>query len=110
MKKREYKVIRVDGFDTGNGLKVGDVGTIKGLNEYEGEVAGRAVFEFETKSGFNGMLFEDQVVPNWREWGFLFRWGSVWVGCHYLKFNRRYCINLIPCVTFWITKKGGKRP
>lgn len=42
--------------------------------------------------------------------GFLFNLGSFWIGVHYSAYNKRYCINIIPCVTLWITKKGGKCP
>lgn len=42
--------------------------------------------------------------------GFLFRLASLWVGVHYSTYNRRFCINLIPCVTLWVTLKGGNRP
>ena len=42
--------------------------------------------------------------------GWLFRWGSVWVGAHYSPYNRRWCINPLPFVTFWVTLKGGKTP
>ena len=44
------------------------------------------------------------------QWGTLFRWESAWIGCHYSPYNKRYCINLIPFVTIWITKPGGKTP
>jgi len=42
--------------------------------------------------------------------GILFRKGSLWIGVHWSKGNRRLCINLIPCVTFWITLKYGNVP
>ena len=42
--------------------------------------------------------------------GFLFRWGSAWVGAHYSKHNRRWCVNPLPFVTFWVTLPGGKTP
>lgn len=42
--------------------------------------------------------------------GLLFRWSSLWVGAHYSPYNRRWCINLVPCVTLWITLKGGRVP
>lgn len=42
--------------------------------------------------------------------GLLARLGSFWVGVHWSAFNRRICINLIPCVTWWITLEGGKVP
>lgn len=42
--------------------------------------------------------------------GILFNPASLWVGLHWSAFNRRFCINLIPCVTLWVTLKGGKTP
>lgn len=42
--------------------------------------------------------------------GWLVNRGSVWVGVHYSKHNKRWCINPIPCVTFWVTKPGGNVP
>lgn len=45
-----------------------------------------------------------------QDWGVLFRWGSLWVGGHYSKNNRRWCVNLIPCVTFYFVLEGGISP
>lgn len=42
--------------------------------------------------------------------GILCRVGSAWLGVHYSKFNKRWCINIIPCVTIWIAGKEGKEP
>lgn len=42
--------------------------------------------------------------------GVLARWGSFWVGWHWSPYNRRVCINLVPCVTVWVTLKGGNTP
>lgn len=42
--------------------------------------------------------------------GVIVRAGSMWVGLHYSKANRRYCINIVPCVTIWIVRKGGVVP
>jgi hypothetical protein len=42
--------------------------------------------------------------------GWLVRFASFWVGVHYSSFDRRFCINLLPCVTFWITLPGGHLP
>lgn len=36
--------------------------------------------------------------------------GALWLGAHYSPFNRRWCINLLPCVTVWIALPGGNRP
>lgn len=43
-------------------------------------------------------------------WGLSFRPGSLWVGGHWSDANRRWCINLVPCVTLWITLPGGNLP
>ena len=45
-----------------------------------------------------------------KRFGVLFRWGSLWVGGHWSPRNRRVCINLVPCVTFWFIRKGGIAP
>lgn len=42
--------------------------------------------------------------------GFLFQPTALWVGVHYSRYNRRFCINLIPCFTFWLCLVGGKPP
>ena len=47
--------------------------------------------------------------PKWK-CGWLVNKGSAWLGVHYSRANRRWCINLIPCVTLWITKPGGNTP
>ena len=44
------------------------------------------------------------------KWGFKFNLTSLWVGVHYSKRERRTCVNLIPCFTFWITRRGGTAP
>ena len=48
--------------------------------------------------------------PNKICWGLLFNPTGVWVGIHYSRHTRRFCINLIPCFTLWITKKYGILP
>lgn len=42
--------------------------------------------------------------------GILFNQGALWIGAHYSPFNRRWCLNLFPCVTVWIALRGGKQP
>jgi hypothetical protein len=42
--------------------------------------------------------------------GLLFRLPSFWVGLHYSSFDRRFCVNPLPCVTFWLTLPGGHIP
>jgi hypothetical protein len=53
------------------------------------------------------LLKKDEARWNW---GWLVRKESLWMGVHYSAFNKRWCINLIPCVTLWITRPGGKAP
>lgn len=43
-------------------------------------------------------------------WGLLFNKNAWWIGMHYSPRYKRYCINLIPCVTIWYVKKGGVVP
>ncbi len=42
--------------------------------------------------------------------GIMFRLESFWIGAHYSKRNKRWCINPIPGMTVWITKKDGIQP
>lgn len=42
--------------------------------------------------------------------GLLFRLASAWVGVHYSSHDRRFCINLLPCVTLWLTLPGSHIP
>lgn len=42
--------------------------------------------------------------------GLLFRPTRWWVGIHWNTYNRRLCINLLPCVTVWLVLPGGKVP
>lgn len=42
--------------------------------------------------------------------GLLFRLGSFWVGIHYSYKEKRICVNVLPCITFWFTLKGGVAP
>lgn len=42
--------------------------------------------------------------------GILVRKYSAWIGVHYSPYNKRWCINLLPCITIWIVKPGGVIP
>lgn len=42
--------------------------------------------------------------------GFLLQKGGLWIGAHYSTYNRRWCINILPCVTIWICMDGGRTP
>ena len=43
-------------------------------------------------------------------WGLLFNEHAWWVGVHYSAYTRRFCINLLPCITVWVALPGGKTP
>lgn len=42
--------------------------------------------------------------------GLLFNSAAWWVGAHYSRYDKRLCVNLIPCLTVWVTLPGGKLP
>lgn len=42
--------------------------------------------------------------------GITFNKHSTWVGAHYSAYNKRLCVNLIPCCTVWFTQPGGRMP
>ena len=42
--------------------------------------------------------------------GILLRWSSLWIGAHWSPGNKRWCVNVVPFVTFWITLEGGRTP
>ena len=42
--------------------------------------------------------------------GLLYNPGAWWIGVHYSPGNKRFCVNLIPCLTIWYTKPGGNEP
>lgn len=44
------------------------------------------------------------------KYGCLFQQAQHMDRCALLPHNKRWCINLIPCFTFWITKPGGNTP
>ena len=42
--------------------------------------------------------------------GLLFNKAAWWVGVHYSPYNQRFCINVIPWLTIWVTRSGGTVP
>ena len=42
--------------------------------------------------------------------GVLLQPGALWIGAHWSRRNRRWCINVLPCITVWITLRGGTAP
>lgn len=42
--------------------------------------------------------------------GLLYNEHALWIGVHYSAYNRRYCINVLPFLTFWYSRAGGKEP
>lgn len=45
-----------------------------------------------------------------RAGGVLLNRRALWVGLHYSPYNRRYCLQVLPGITFWYIKKGGNLP
>ena len=42
--------------------------------------------------------------------GVLFNPKALWIGAHYGEHHKRWCINILPCLTVWWTKPGGYLP
>lgn len=42
--------------------------------------------------------------------GLLFNPHALWVGVHYSGYTRRFCVNIVPCLTVWWALPGGKQP
>ncbi len=42
--------------------------------------------------------------------GILFKLANFWIGFHYSEKCNRVCINIIPCVTIWITLENDIVP
>lgn len=45
-----------------------------------------------------------------RRVGAIFNTRHVWIGVHGSNHNRRFCVNVIPCVTLWACRVGGIEP
>lgn len=41
---------------------------------------------------------------------FLFQPNALWLGVHYSSYNKRWCINLVPCFTICVIEKYGYEP
>lgn len=52
---------------------------------------------------------EPAKADHWRA-GVIFRLSSMWVGIHWSNTNRRACVNVLPCVTVFVTLAGGDLP
>jgi hypothetical protein len=48
--------------------------------------------------------------PRIGDMGFLFNRSAWWIGAHYSPTNKRWCINVLPCTTLWLTLSGGNIP
>ena len=42
--------------------------------------------------------------------GMVFKAGSLWLGAHWSAYNKRLCINILPCITIWVVMPGGTVP
>ena len=56
------------------------------------------------------MQMEVHMRTTKANWGVVFQPGAVWLGMHYSKYDRRFCINLVPFLTLWISRAGGRAP
>lgn len=106
MGKITYKVLRTDAIDRAHGINTGDTVTIVREHQVDGET----LLWVKNEKGEQATLYKRQLDRITREYGVLFNPRAWWFGAHYSRHNKRLCINLVPTVTFWITKKGGKRP
>jgi len=77
-------------------------GTVVPLYDWEG-------FYHPPTPALKKLMTTPSVLEHWR-WGLIFRLGSFWVGVHYSKQHRRWCVNPVPCVTFWASAPGGDVP
>ncbi|MBP8150223.1 MAG: hypothetical protein KAY21_10940 [Limnohabitans sp.] len=50
------------------------------------------------------------IRPRIGEMGIFFNRSALWIGAHYSPANRRWCINVVPCTTFWLTLPSGNVP
>ena len=56
-------------------------------------------------------VMEDVVhVRRASSWGILLNPHAWWLGVHYSPRDKRFCINLFPCLTVWVAKEGGREP
>jgi hypothetical protein len=53
--------------------------------------------------------YKPEPAPRWSV-GVLFQRGGLWIGAHYSTYERRWCINLLPCITVWVVLPGGRPP
>lgn len=74
-------------------------------------VSEKSEFEKQLDKSIGQAMFDKSVLlitikrkPNF---GILFRLESFWIGLHYSKACKRYCLNLLPCITIWWCKKDG---
>jgi len=50
------------------------------------------------------------VRPRIGDMGMFFNCSALWIGAHYSPANQRWCINVLPCTTVWLTLPGGNVP
>lgn len=66
--------------------------------------------ESENYSHESHHIEEGKRTKKWAIGIIPFRPGAIWIGVHYSKLNRRFCINIIPFVTIWVCKPNGIKP
>lgn len=91
-----------------HGYRVFLPGIQKGFDTVSGSQAAYLASMF--RDSLNAAYIEGRNDnPRWK-CGWLRNKNSMWLGVHYSPHNQRWCINLIPCFTLWITKPGGNTP
>lgn len=64
------------------------------------------VYESDTKR-FKKIIKTNNPILFQKKWGVLVRLESAWIGLHYSKSCKRFCLNILPCITIWWIKEGG---
>lgn len=75
------------------------------------------VFKFRWLETGTYVTIDDRWAGKIRQWvhirgsaGMIVSRRALWIGAHYSTYNKRLCINLLPCVTLWATLPGGNEP
>ena len=63
-----------------------------------------------TKCTYANVTTAEREQERCHQVGLLVNWQALWVGAHYSTYAKRWCVNLLPCVTVWWTKPGGRLP
>ena len=64
-------------------------------------------YTVDRKSG--ELIVASVALPTYT-FGAIFQPTGAWIGVHYSRHNRRFCVNPLPCLTFYLTLPGGVNP